>query len=82
VKRQAAMASRDAIGGYLADPAWMERVLERTCRGIHELGDWGYPFPLDDSGSPRRNSLQGPEYMRHNAQGIEQSISESFESAV
>ena len=63
-KRQAAMASRDAIGGYLADPAWMERVLEQTYRGINELGDWGYPFPLDDGGLPRRNSLQGPEYMR------------------
>jgi succinate dehydrogenase/fumarate reductase flavoprotein subunit len=64
VKRQAAMDSRDALGGYLADPAWMARVLDRTWQGIEELAEWGYPFPLDEAGAERRNSLQGPEYMR------------------
>jgi succinate dehydrogenase/fumarate reductase flavoprotein subunit len=64
VKRQAAMDSRDALGGYLADPTWMARVLERTWHGIEELAEWGYPFPLDEAGAERRNSLQGPEYMR------------------
>ena len=24
----------------------------------------GYPYPVDDNGKSRRNSLQGPEYMR------------------
>jgi succinate dehydrogenase/fumarate reductase flavoprotein subunit len=64
VRRQAAMDSRDALGGQLADPVWMARVLERTWFGIEELAEAGYPFPLDQDGVPRRNSLQGPEYMR------------------
>ena len=64
IKRQAAMDSRDTLGGHLADPHWMARVLDRTWHGINELAEWGYPFPLDQDGAPRRNSLQGPEYMR------------------
>jgi succinate dehydrogenase/fumarate reductase flavoprotein subunit len=63
-KRQAAMDSRDALGGYLADPAWMARVLDRTWHGVEQLGEWGYPFPRDEDGNERRNSLQGPDYMR------------------
>jgi succinate dehydrogenase/fumarate reductase flavoprotein subunit len=64
VRRQAAMDSRDTLGGHLADPAWMARVLDRTWHGINELAEYGYPFPLDQDGTQRRNSLQGPEYMR------------------
>jgi succinate dehydrogenase/fumarate reductase flavoprotein subunit len=63
-KREAAMASREALGGYLADRGWMERVLDRTFDGINELAGQGYPFPVDDTGGSRRTSLQGPEYMR------------------
>lgn len=63
-RRQVAMDSRDTLGGHLADPAWMARVLDRTWHGVNELAEWGYPFPLDQDGVPRRNSLQGPEYMR------------------
>jgi succinate dehydrogenase/fumarate reductase flavoprotein subunit len=29
-KRKAAMASRESLGGYLADRSWMGRVLDRT----------------------------------------------------
>jgi succinate dehydrogenase/fumarate reductase flavoprotein subunit len=64
VKRRIAMDSRDTLGGHLADPVWMARVLDRTWHGINELADWGYPFPVDQAGTQRRNSLQGPEYMR------------------
>jgi succinate dehydrogenase/fumarate reductase flavoprotein subunit len=63
-KREAAMASREELGGFLADRAWMGRVLNRTYDNVNQLAEWGYPFPSDDSGAPRRNSLQGPEYMR------------------
>ncbi|MDB5408185.1 MAG: pyridine nucleotide-disulfide oxidoreductase [Rhodospirillales bacterium] len=63
-KREAAMASREELGGFLADRRWMGRVLNRTYDNVNQLAEWGYPFPLDDSGAPRRNSLQGPEYMR------------------
>ncbi|MDG9971770.1 FAD-binding protein [Achromobacter mucicolens] len=63
-KRDAAMASRYDMGGRLADHGWMRRVLDRTWDGINTLADWGYPFPVDANGVSRRNSLQGPEYMR------------------
>jgi succinate dehydrogenase/fumarate reductase flavoprotein subunit len=32
-KRRAAMVSRDGLGGHLADPAWMARVLDRKRSG-------------------------------------------------
>jgi succinate dehydrogenase/fumarate reductase flavoprotein subunit len=63
-KREAAMASRESLGGYLADRSWMGRVLDRTYEQINQLAEWGYPFPSDHAGESRRNSLQGPEYMR------------------
>ncbi|XYI01878.1 FAD-binding protein [Sorangium sp. So ce1128] len=62
--REAAKASREGLGGFLADRGWMDRVLDRTWSSVNDLGTWGYPFPTDDSGQPVRRSLQGPEYMR------------------
>jgi succinate dehydrogenase/fumarate reductase flavoprotein subunit len=63
-KREAAMASREAMGGFLADRGWMKRVLDRTYDNINTIAEWGYPFPVDEAGHARRDSLQGPEYMR------------------
>ena len=64
-QREAAMASREGLGGYLADRGWMARVLDQTYAGINELAGSGrYPFPVDAHGSPHRRGLQGPEYMR------------------
>jgi succinate dehydrogenase/fumarate reductase flavoprotein subunit len=63
--REAAMASRDALGGHLAERDWMTRVLDETHARMHELGTvQRYPFPVDTYGRPIRNDLQGPEYMR------------------
>lgn len=61
--RESAMASREALGGYLADRRWMARVLDETYERVNELADAGYPFPSVD-GRQLRNGLQGPEYMR------------------
>lgn len=61
--RETAMASREALGGYLADRRWMARVLDETYERVNELADSGYPFPSVD-GSQLRTGLQGPEYMR------------------
>lgn len=63
-EREAAMKSREALGGYLADRKWMKSVLNRTYTNVNQLDTWGYPFPLDDEGNKHRKSLQGPEYMR------------------
>lgn len=62
--RKAARDSRDALGGYLAERRWMDRVLEQTYLGVNELVAWGYPFPRDADGIEQKRSLQGPEYMR------------------
>lgn len=63
--REAAMASREALGGYLADREWMARVLDRTYTGMNELAERGrYPFPKDEHGRQIRRGVQGPEYMR------------------
>lgn len=64
-QRETAMASREALGGFLAERPWMERVLDRTHANLYELGNWGYPFPSDQQGQPYYRSLQqGAEYMR------------------
>ena len=58
------MKSREALGGYLSERMWMKRVLQRTYENVNRLGDWGYPFPVDNQGVAHKRSLQGPEYMR------------------
>jgi len=62
--RAQAKASRLALGGHLAEQAWMDRVLAQTWDNMEQLAQWGYPFPVDEDGLSRRTSLQGPEYMR------------------
>jgi succinate dehydrogenase/fumarate reductase flavoprotein subunit len=62
--REEARASRDALGGHLAERSWMDRVLDTTYANVDRLALWGYPFPTDESGRAAKRSLQGPEYMR------------------
>jgi succinate dehydrogenase/fumarate reductase flavoprotein subunit len=63
--REAAMASRETLGGHLAEREWMTRVLDETHSRMDELADvQRYPFPVDEHGRPIRNGVQGPEYMR------------------
>ncbi|MFD3873106.1 FAD-dependent oxidoreductase [Streptomyces sp. NPDC058623] len=65
VAREAAMASREGLGGHLADRRWMARVLDETYERINELAVEGrYPFPTGPDGQPLRGGLQGPEYLR------------------
>lgn len=60
--REEAKQSRYRLGGQLADNGWMDRVLDRTYENMNKIGEWGYPFPLDDNGTQYRKGLQGPEY--------------------
>jgi succinate dehydrogenase/fumarate reductase flavoprotein subunit len=64
--RSAAKASRETLGGHLADHHWMDRVLAQTFTNMNRLGNEGrYPFPINpDTGAQDRSGLQGPEYMR------------------
>ena len=59
------MASREGLGGHLADREWMTRVLDETHARMDELADvQRYPFPVDAAGRSIRDDLQGPEYTR------------------
>ena len=49
-QREEAMKSREALGGYLSERKWMERVLQRTFENVNRLDEWGYPFPVDEQG--------------------------------
>ena len=63
--REAAMASRESLGGHLAERDWMMRVLDETHSRMSELATaQRYPFPVAADGRPIRDDLQGPEYMR------------------
>ncbi len=62
--RESAVARREVVGGHITDRRWSFRVLEETWQRIDQLDTWGYPFPVDETGTVRRGSLQGPEYMR------------------
>ncbi|MBG0822657.1 FAD-binding protein [Planomonospora sp. ID91781] len=63
--REQAMASREGLGGYLADRGWMARVLDQTYANMNELAEVSrYPFPVGEDGRQIRRGLQGPEYMR------------------
>jgi succinate dehydrogenase/fumarate reductase flavoprotein subunit len=62
--REQARASREALGGFLSERRWMDRVLDTTYANVDRLALWGYPFPRDEAGQPAKRSLQGPEYMR------------------
>jgi succinate dehydrogenase/fumarate reductase flavoprotein subunit len=63
--REAAMASRESLGGHLAERDWMARVLDETHARMDELATvQRYPFPVGPDGRQLRDDLQGPEYMR------------------
>jgi succinate dehydrogenase/fumarate reductase flavoprotein subunit len=46
--REAAMASREAMNGFLSERRWMRRVLDETWTRMYELDEAGYPFPEDE----------------------------------
>ncbi|AEV86506.1 FAD-dependent pyridine nucleotide-disulfide oxidoreductase [Actinoplanes sp. SE50] len=63
-QREKAMASREALGGHLADRRWAARVLDQTFENMNRLAvEARYPFP-EVGGEPYRRGVQGPEYMR------------------
>jgi succinate dehydrogenase/fumarate reductase flavoprotein subunit len=63
-QREAAMATRARIGGYLTDARWQTRVLEQTWSSLGILREQGYPASLDARGNRVLRIGQAPEYMR------------------
>ncbi|REK65643.1 MAG: pyridine nucleotide-disulfide oxidoreductase [Cohnella sp.] len=62
--REAAVRKRYRESGYLAEPDWIHRVLDQVYENLQRVESWGYPFRRDENGTPMRDHLQGPEYMR------------------
>lgn len=62
--REEAVQKRMIEGGYLSDPAWIHRVLDQVYESLQLVESWGYPFRRDEEGTPLRDHLQGPEYMK------------------
>lgn len=61
--RRNAIRSRQAIAYGLADPSWMERIIDQTFRLLPTLARH-YRFPADDRGVTNYRAVRGPEYMR------------------
>jgi succinate dehydrogenase/fumarate reductase flavoprotein subunit len=61
--RRAAIEQRQPRTGGLADPRWVDRMLDTAWEKLHRLAAWGYPFPADDDGRPYLANLRGPDYM-------------------
>ncbi|AFC30726.1 fumarate reductase/succinate dehydrogenase flavoprotein domain-containing protein [Paenibacillus mucilaginosus 3016] len=62
--RDAAVRQRVEASGYLAEERWIHRVLDQVYTSLLLVESWGYPFVRDENGTPMRNHLQGPEYMK------------------
>ncbi|UKS29246.1 FAD-binding protein [Paenibacillus sp. HWE-109] len=62
--REKAVQQRYRESGYLAEPAWIHRVLDQVYESLLLVEGWGYPFRRDEQGVPLRDHLQGPEYMK------------------
>lgn len=62
-RRREAVAAQSAKARGLADPRWMDRVLDLTWRHLPEIAPW-YPFGSDGQGGRYIQGVRGPEYMR------------------
>jgi succinate dehydrogenase/fumarate reductase flavoprotein subunit len=63
VLREAAVERRLQTAFGLADPNWMERIIETTWRLLPQLAPY-YPFGGDGKGGTYYSGVRGPEYMR------------------
>lgn len=61
--RDEAVRARAIAGAGLAEPAWMQRILDTTWRHLPTLAP-DYEFSTDRSGRPAYRAVRGPEYLR------------------
>lgn len=63
-EREKAVRRRLDLAFGLADRPWIERAIDDAYVHLNELADWGYPYPVDESGTSYRGSLRGADYLR------------------
>jgi succinate dehydrogenase/fumarate reductase flavoprotein subunit len=61
--RKQAIEKRMGIAHGLADPNWMERIIDATWRVLPTLSKY-YRFNINDKGDTVYNAVRGPEYLR------------------
>ncbi|MET0795722.1 MAG: FAD-binding protein [Polyangiaceae bacterium] len=61
--RKQAIDKRMGIAYGLADPNWMERIIDTTWRVLPTLSKY-YRFNINDKGDTVYNAVRGPEYLR------------------
>src|SRR3954471_19579327 len=61
--RKQAIEKRMTIAHGLADPNWMERIIDTTWRVLPTLSKY-YRFNVNDKGDTVYNAVRGPEYLR------------------
>lgn len=64
LEREATVKRRLNLGFAINDRRWVERVIDEGFDRLNDLADWGYRYPLDESGISYRGSLRGPDYLR------------------
>ncbi|HEX3864182.1 MAG TPA: FAD-binding protein [Stellaceae bacterium] len=62
-RRHEAVNRRLGLTGGLADADCAHRTLDMAWNRLHQMAEWGYPFPTDDDGKPYLANLRGPDYM-------------------
>lgn len=62
--REAAIERRLSLSHGLAERAWIERIIDQSFEKLNALDEWGYPYPVDESGNSYRGSLRGSDYLR------------------
>jgi succinate dehydrogenase/fumarate reductase flavoprotein subunit len=62
--RDAAIKRRLSVAHGLADRATIERIIDQSFDRLNALADWGYPYPVTETGESYRGSLRGPDYLR------------------
>lgn len=63
-QRERAIRRRIDLGLGLAERPSIERAIDEAFIHLNELADWGYPYPVDESGRSYRGSLRGADYLR------------------
>jgi succinate dehydrogenase/fumarate reductase flavoprotein subunit len=63
-EREIAIRRRIDRGFGLAERPSIERAIDEAYIHLNELADWGYPYPVDESGRSYRGSLRGADYLR------------------
>ncbi len=62
VARRQVIERRLERGLGLAQPEWIQRMVDEAHTRLRQLAEWGYAFARNDRGEIYRGSIRGPDY--------------------